>query len=487
MTKGKAVKTNMRGCISIKRKLVALLIGTIVMSTTLTGCEKDGDKKAGQPSKSAVEDNADALNRDGIGGRLGIPAGCNESFDVGASGLEAITIKDSDVSVPDTDGMNIAHMSLVRMDNDEKRRIAETIFDVKEGICKHDSEHMSKQEYQNEIAYYEKQIELAKEGGYGFSYESEMIEKYQEKLAAAPDEYIEAGDYDAKGFVGNYHDMKYLLTLYYFETNMAGGGFNWMRLEPYSDEHSGDLPIRPYEGAEEAFCSIPYEDEVDLENKSTMTAEEAEYIAGKFIDDLGFDNFVKTGTSKLIWNYKDAKAASVATECDGYVIVYKRGIDGVSVYCPGYSMVDNLTPDEIVIGTYCEEFYAYVYDGRVVKADCRTMYQTKEIEKNVDLLSYEEMLEKANAGMAAYYEKYPTHYNKVEFNDVRLTYYMISDDNGEYQYIPAWVFLQYDELQDFDASENPMQIVVMNAMDGTIIDIIEEMKKMECYLENDNG
>ncbi len=36
----------------------------------------------------------------------------------------------------------------------------------------------------------------------------------------------------------------------------------------------------------------------------------------------------------------------------------------------------------------------------------------EEIEKNVGLLSYEEMLEKANAGMAAYYEKYPTHYNK---------------------------------------------------------------------------
>ncbi len=60
---------------------------------------------------------------------------------------------------------------------------------------------------------------------------------------------------------------------------------------------------------------------------------------------------------------------------------------------------------------------------------------------------------------------------------------MVSDDNGGYQYIPAWVFLQYDELQDFDVSETPMQIVVMNAMDGTIIDIIEEMKKMECYLD----
>ena len=89
----------------------------------------------------------------------------------------------------------------------------------------------------------------------------------------------------------------------------------------------------------------------------------------------------------------------------------------------------------------------------------------------VELLSFDEMLKKANESIAAYYTKYPTAYKQIAFNDITLSYYLKQKEDGSgFEYVPAWILAEYEDPADH---ELPEQAVILDARDGSAIDLMK--------------
>lgn len=95
------------------------------------------------------------------------------------------------------------------------------------------------------------------------------------------------------------------------------------------------------------------------------------------------------------------------------------------------------------------------------------------------------MLDSLNIHLSEYYDKYPTNDKSIVFNDVQLTYYLVIDENEEnsYKFIPVWVFAEYEDDLELIESTNIRQLLIINAVDGNIIDLVEQAKSMGFYSE----
>ncbi len=470
---------------NIKKAAVIALAGLMMAQTALTGCgKKEVDYNLEGSSNQDGGEKTGTSDRAGIGGKLGVPESCNETINVGNSTLGSITINCESIQTPDADKMDIAHFTPYSFSNEDKKKIAEALFDKEKGIYLDDYEHRIKSDIQEQIDWTKKEIENAQENGdssWAASLEEE-IKSLEAELAEAPDTYPDAGDYSGESFLGTKEDIEYSLSMFNYsedEEGMTGmGAYVYFGVKD-------DLSLRPYEGASGGYMT-DYAEQGDIAgaNKSSITAEEAEELAGNFLADMGVTDIVKTKTSDLYWMYYDENGDTVANEADGYAISYARAVGGSPTYGGRTYNVDNLQQINGWIDIPVETYSISVYDGKVVQASWQQIYsQADSVEENVDLLSYEQIIEKANTEMAKYYEQYPTRYKNVEFNDMRLTYYLVSDGEGKCKYLPVWVFSQYEEYTDSDGSDTPTQLLIMNAMDGTIIDIIEEAKALGCYQE----
>lgn len=468
----------------LKKTAVAAVAGIILMQTAFTGCgKKDVDYNVNGNQSQTAADEKGSSSEEGIARKLGIPEACNETIDVGNSGIESIVINDSNIQIPDTDKMNVEHFTAKAVDNEVKKRIAETLFEQDKGIYVFDEENQTKSDIEEQIDIYKSMIEEAQEDGndaWATYLESEM-KGLESKLTSAPDSYPEAGNYEGEMFLGTKDDMDYILGVIDCQNNEDVSGLGTY---VYFGPKLEYFDLRPYEGASFAYCS-EYNDMGGISaNTSEMTKEEAEEIAENFISDIGIKGIIKTETTDLIWEYISADGMGVATESDGYVVRYSRAISNTITYTASFDSVDNLQTDNGYLEAPVEKYSIYVYDGKVITANwTQIATEADSVEENIELLSYEQMIEKANTEISKYYEKYSTRYKNIEFNDVRLTYYIVSEGENKYKYIPVWVFAAYTELQDSDGASRPEQLVIMNAMDGSVIDIMEDAKTMGCYEE----
>lgn len=469
----------------LKKAVVVAAAGIMLMQTTFTGCgKKDVDYNVNGNQSQSSSDEKGISSEGGIAGKLGIPESCNETIDVGNSGIESIVINDTEIQIPDTDKMNVEHFTAKAVDNEEKKRIAETLFEKDKGIYLFDEEKQTKSDIEEQIGIYKSMIEEAQENGNDAwaTYLESEVKGLESQLAAAPDTYPEAGNYEGELFLGVKNDMDYLLGVVDCQDNSDVPGLGTY---VYFGPKLEFLTLRPYEGASFAYCS-EYDDMGNgvSANTSKMTKEEAEEIAEAFISDIGIKGIIKTETTDLIWEYLSADGMVLATESDGYVVRYSRAVSNTTTYTAGFDNVDNLQTDNGYIEPPVEKYSIYVYDGKIITANwTQIATEADSVEENVELLSYEQMIEKANTEIPKYFEKYSTRYKNIEFNDLRLTYYVVSDGENHYKYIPVWVFAAYTELQNSDGASRPEQLVIMNAMDGSVIDILEDAKTMGCYEE----
>ncbi|MGN0396254.1 MAG: DUF6034 family protein, partial [Coprococcus sp.] len=267
----------------LRKAAVVAIAGLMMAQTALTGCGKktvDYDVDGTQSQEEGGDKKTTSSSRDGIGGKLGIPDGCDETINVGNSGLGTITIKDDDIEVPDTDKMDVMHITPTKISNEEKKNIAEKVFEKDKGIYMYDEEHQTKSDYEEQIASYKEMIDEAKEEGDTSwqTYMEEEIKTLEEEMAKAPDEYTEAGDYDADGFLGTRDGMQYQLYIYNASDDEEYPG---MGSNVYIAAKDGTLDIRPYEGAASAYCSDYLAPGTNVSaNASSMSKEEAEDIAG---------------------------------------------------------------------------------------------------------------------------------------------------------------------------------------------------------------
>ncbi len=475
----------------LKKATVIALTGVIMAQAALTGCgKKTVDYEVDGNSTQKGGEQTGTSDRAGIGGKLGVPESCNETINTGNSTLGSITINCESIQTPDADKMDVIYFTPHSFTNEDKKNMAEALFDKEKGIYLHDYEHRIKSEIQEEIDGYKEQIEIAQAEGdtSWITFLEDEIKNLETELAAAPESYPDAGDYSGDAFLGTIDEVSYYLNIYSYggdaeENIMAKGAMTGMGSNVSFGAEKEDISVRPYEGASGGYMTEWADEGGELgANMSSITAEEAENIVLDFLADLGITDVVMTSHTDLYWQYYDENGETLATEADGYVINCLRAVNGSAIYSGRVYNVDNLQLDNGWMNMPVEAFSFYVYDGKVVRANWEQIFsQPDSADENVELLPYEQIIEKANTEMAKYYEKYPTRYKKVEFNDMRLTYYLVSDGEGKCKYIPVWVFSQYEEYTDSDNSDAPEQLVIMNATDGSVVDIIEEAKALGCY------
>ena len=127
-----------------KRETAWLVVGTLMVSTMLAGCGKknvdyDIDGSNGNKDSGSLQDKYD------------IPQSYDGSIAVGDSGLNDITVKVSDISVPDTAIMYTEKLSRNDTGQEGRKKAAEAIFDTSKGIYAYDEDNMTKADIEAQI------------------------------------------------------------------------------------------------------------------------------------------------------------------------------------------------------------------------------------------------------------------------------------------------------------------------------------------------
>ena len=418
-----------------------------------------------------------------LASRLGIPESYEGDIEVGDSGLKSIKIKDDDISIPSSDSMSIINYKSNTFDNAYKQKVCEAVFDKSKGIYVYDWEHQTKSDLQSQIDSFQAMLEEAKASGdtETESYCNEYISYLEDEMTNATDERTGAGDYSATDFIGNIGDYEYMLS---FSDSEEGLGANF-ELSYYPSE--GLINYKPHEGATYVYAyDAQYGDEdVDesMPNSCTFTQDEAGSLAQEFLSSCGIDDVIPTYTSQLLWEYYDTSYDVVATEYDGYIMTFGRSVNGTAPYSADLSMVDSLSSDDDVwYDSTSETFTIQVDSNGVINASCYPLLApTGDEQKNVELMSWKDLLSALNKNVPAYYTENKTTYNEIEYNDVRLTYYCMKDESQEniYQYVPVWIFAQADEEDGTYDYDYPVQAIMVNAVDGTIYDLKEVLQSTD--------
>lgn len=479
-----------------RKKLLAIGLISVLAIKTFAGCEKkDVDYNMDHNQGQNSSDQGSALAEGDLAGRLGIPDSCDISIDVGESGLHSITIVDDAIEVPDTDHMSIIHYTELELGNDYKREIAESLFDKEEGIYVYDYARRTKRDVEDDMEYRQIWLQCAQANGdtasaQGFAEELISLEAEYE---TAEDWYEPAGDFSGDIFIGTRDGREFRMGVYSEGNSVVNVSFSMNDRE--------DIEYRPYEGEYDGPTRVgvarnigPSVDELIGTNVAELTTREAVIAAESFLYDLGLPDVTQTDIQTLEWIYYEdgygSYTQNLETVYDGYVVNFVRAIDDIPRYDERINsmLVTNIAEQDVYLEIPAERYSVYVDDNGVLGAKWNTIYASGgETEETVDLLSWDEIIEKANNNMAEYYTQYPDDHSDIIFNDVRLTYFPVADEEKEngYQYIPVWVFVKHWEFDDgLRKLEDPQFLVVMNAMDGSIIDMVEQAKAFGVYRQN---
>lgn len=450
---------------------VFLLIFTLSVSMALSGCgKKTVDYEFGEGDESGGNTEGD------LSARLGIPKSYEGEIPVGESGLSKITIQDEDIQVPSTDGMSIVHAKKNLMDAGYRQTVAETIFDRSGGIYRYDWDVSYKQDVEVQMQIYQMLLDNAND--IGDTANASWYEQYLEELQTQYDDAVEEregpGDWSALDYVGKIGSTQFRLSFSPSENGLSS--YFSFSIHPYESQ----ILYRPYAGATQAFYYTSLNED-GQENRCSWSAEEAAEIAEDFLNDCGIQDVVLDSVTDLLWDYTDASLNTIASELDGYLVTFTRAVNGCAPYQAYFFMVDNLQSGDtfFVGGPSYETYSVYLDDNGIFAADCfDLLLPPEETENNVDLLSWDEILEIADTAIPNYYIKYPTSFNALSFNDIRLTYYLVKDEEEDtYQYIPVWVFAQIEEYEGEYNDDSPTQVVMINAVTGDVIDLPEMMNQ----------
>lgn len=488
-----------------RKKMVALFIaGSLAAGTVFTGCGKQADgQNSGDDSGYQAENGQDAKKTEGdiniAGGDSGtlqaryqIPESCKQDIAVGDSGLKQITIDDDAITVPDTGDMYIAHFKKKTIGNAERRQVVEAIFDTNQKIYAVPDGKRSKAEVQADI---DRCKDLQKQTNDIDGYYSAMIADYESELKDALDEYPEAGDYSESTYKGISGENA--CTLYAADTGKDNLGWSYL-----IDDL---LAYKPMDGAEGVYTLglDDYETYRDEEtnitenevNNCTITQDKAERIANDFMSKVGITDMMLVKTAPLCWVYysSESKSGDMAVDIDGYIFTYGRAINSQPVSGVNAGLADNLSWDpetqqqtDLVATIPAEECVISIDANGVVSANWIDFLEEAGQQEPAELLSFDEVLAKANETVPAYYKKYPTRYNKIKYNDLTLSYYLKQGtDEASFDYVPAWILSQYTQTTGYTDTVNPEQLVVIDATDGSVIDLLELSKAAGSFYDGE--
>lgn len=455
------------------KTLSLLLVTTLAAGTVLAGC---GKKK--------VDYNMGDDGNGGGGGKLATRLNVPESYDGKLSdidsetGLTDVSIKATEISVPDTDKMSIYKYDANSIDSDYKKRICESFYDVSAGIYEYNWDKPYKGDVEREIELAQSMADQATSDD-DKSYFDSYIDSLKEELKNATEERVGAGEYTADAFVGTVGSNMYMISFNTGDSG-SGGGFD---IDYYPSDQM--INYKPKEGAASVYCySGEYYDGEDSANSAALSKEDASQKGIDFLASCGITDVVETDVTDLIWEYNDASYNIVAAEKNGYMVTYKRSIDGIAPYTPSVYGIDSLTSGDTWYDTVDETFQLSIDDNGIVQANCvDALKATKDKQDNVDLLSWDDILKKLPTAVNTYYKDNKTQYSTVEFNDVSLTYYKVKDGDG-YKYTPVWAFAQCEKNDKGDLDKDyPIQLIMLDATNGELIDL-KALLDTNSYMDN---
>lgn len=472
----------------LKKSKLLIVMFIVVLSIHLTGCgRRDKDFEFVSESERLYDD-ADEKR---IGKTLDVPAGVQINMSTKDTDFDTIEVIDDDIYVPECENMKIYTFKEYDLSGEKTHNIVNTLFDEQAGIYVKDHDAETKEEIRNTISIYEENISNLSESNeddmHQISYFENEIEKLNERLADAPDSLPQVKEEDFENpyhtYVGKCGDINYELELSdYFndediETEYQKGDI--VLLDFYRTKYENEKLARK-EGADSIFFGPEKDFSVDTKNmvnEALLSKEKAETEAFDFMEKLGIDDFVIDWTDSMIVLYYDGEIYK--PKLNGYVVRLKRTLDNCDVFA--LNMPPDLYDDMYDIENFSEYAEIDIDDTGVVSATVVLYTDTATIKStDANLLSWNDMLSCANEEIGQYYKKYKSNYKSVAFNDVSLQYIMSIDDNGSKCYIPAWLFIQYDDRLE---TENPSNcnienIICIHAVDGKYIDIYENVKKL---------
>ena len=427
----------------IRRRGTAwLMFGTMMMAAVFTGCGKkdidyDIDGSGGKKDSGSIQDKYD------------IPKSYDDSIAVGDSGLSEITLKVDEISVPDTSIMYTEKLTKNDTAGEALKKIAEAIFDKSKGIYAYDENNQTKADIEEQIASYE---QLKKELGTDAERIKEIndtLTELQDELEKAPEDYPAAGDYSATKYLG------------------TCGQYEFVLRTPDDMILSYDLSLkedamvyRPADGTEDGTEMIDHGGYVSLNDSIKYGSEGAE-------EALNDKNQCK---------YSEEEALEIADYFTFIRMIKDQSLgEGLQAL-----NVDNMVQQEAGVDIPTDYCKIAVDDNGVIGAVWTNNLSVVGEAEETELLSFKELMKRADSSVSEYYAKYNTQYKSIEFNRMQLTYCLNPGaQDGEFEYVPAWIISQV-EVYEFDevTYEDPQQMVVLDATDGSYIDILEVSKAL---------
>lgn len=451
------------------RKVKKICLGPLLMAAVcavLAGC---GGKEIEYNT-----DNDKAHGGNSLKEQLGVPDSYSAVLDgiSSSTNLREVVVDADSISVPDTDSMSIVSCEQNEYSGEYAKQVCEAVFDTDAGVYVYDGEHWYTKDVETLITEYEKLVAKALDDETVTQLES-IISDLQEIKRNSTTERTPAGDYDDEGLPGGEHSyIGYIDGRPYRADFWDNGGFDINIL------YVGSLiTYRPTENAISAYTSDGY-DIGDEANLAEMTEDEAKERALDVFRSCGISEIACRYKSNLAWVYSFSDGLSDKIEFDGYFVNFARAIDDVSVFC------DYIDSD--IIGktdrsddfhysvNVSEDFGIELDDDTIIRIYGSDFYKvTEEREKNVELISWDKVLEILPAAINEWFGDTGSKYSKIVFDDVRLTYYMVNNE-GTYAYTPVWVFAEHDdeteEYTDDIAVGKITNIIMIDATNGDLID-----------------
>lgn len=399
----------------------------------------------------------------------------------------------ADVTVPDADGMSVIEVEETVVDTEFKKQFLTEIFG-NGNIYYHDPEYYTREEVEAEIAEYQRLIDEAQDGmdsvaengingeyqqgSYNMwaawmeRYETEM-QQYQNLLNGARDEYILAEDYSIcdryLGYVGeNLMEVAFGMTedgsqaAGYISLYYAGGGY----LGPES--------LRGYEQVDLLQSVMGAEVDADT-NECTYSISDAKKLADTFLSHIGCEGMMCTSQQAVMWYGMNRDEDNMVTAEDqatyGYEFGYSMGVEGLvlaeSMF--DYDAFRGMETIPVFYDSDCS-ISLRVQDEGIVQVYMSNPITINQISRSVELLplaSIQKIMENELAENSGAYD----FEESTSFNSMELIYFRVKDDEkeGSYSYVPAW------RLCDEHYSGIYRHAVLVNAIDGTVIHLLDEL------------
>ncbi|MBE5943544.1 MAG: hypothetical protein E7258_01355 [Lachnospiraceae bacterium] len=466
----------------MKKYKIILYIGILLI--LMTGCGKDKVEyvtDTNTPTDSIGSD----ISMTSVAEKVGVDE------ELWEEAVDDATVKRiyAEVNVPDVTSMKVINMEKLDYANSPelKESFITTVTDTP--VYCYGEGYYIKEELDDDVKYYENIINIRTEAGEVV--EQEFYDMYNEAVELyenAPDEYTEITDFsgDEYLFTSDTNGMNYIISFY--SNDLIDNYGISMELQNMED-------LVEANGQRVRFDSIYYHDYVSPEdNQCTISEEDALVMAEDFVENLGVGEFDLYSTHYLEYtffrgNIDEYDFTEEEKLYDGYSFKFIRTVDGI------FCVNNNFAGEQPIIEEQAREVYGaetddaffgpnYLPEGITINVSSKgivsfhygcPMTQQETLYDNVNLLSYDSV---KNVFIEEIYEK--DYYDMTTFRYLELTYFVnVDKETDAHTMVPVWLLYSKSQVDgDYDPEYS---FVLINAMDGSVINVGEQMMKPFYY------